>query len=136
MTTTEHENKKILQDVFAGMAVGDARPLVQAMREDVRWTVKGTSGWSRDFVGRKAVIEELFAGLAARIEMPMKTIPIRFIAEGDVVVVEARGDNRTRDGKPYNNQYCFVFTLKDGKLSAVEEYCDTALVEDVLGKPA
>ena len=52
------------------------------------------------------------------------------------MIVEARGDNLTREGKAYNNEYCFVFYLLDGKIKEVKEYADTALVEAVLGDPA
>jgi hypothetical protein len=38
-------------------------------------------------------------------------IPQRFIADGDCVVVEARGDNVTNGAARYNNSYCFVFRL-------------------------
>ncbi len=46
----------------------------------------------------------------ATIEGKITTIPVRIIAEGDHVVVEARGRNTTRQGKPYNNTFiatCF-----------------------------
>ena len=52
------------------------------------------------------------------------------------MIVEARGDNVTKAGQQYNNEYCFVFRLSDGKIKEVKEYADTALVEAVLGDPA
>jgi ketosteroid isomerase-like protein len=63
------------------------------------------------------------------------TIAHRFIAEGDHVVVEARGSNVTKAGVPYNNTYCFVFRLAGGKLAELTEYMDTELVTAVLGDP-
>lgn len=53
-------------------------------------------------------------------------------AESDRVVVEFEGNATTCDGKPYNNQYCMVFTLADGKIKQVNEYFCTILAEDVL----
>ena len=58
----------------------------------------------------------------------------RFIAEGDSVVVEARGSNTTRTGKTYNNRYCFVFRLSGGKLQEVTEYLDTELLVTALSE--
>jgi uncharacterized protein len=49
-------------------------------------------------------------------------------------VVEARGEMRTRAGVPYNNEYCLIYRLKDGKIVEFREYCDSALTEAVLGK--
>jgi ketosteroid isomerase-like protein len=53
-------------------------------------------------------------------------------AEGDRVVVEFEGNATTCGGKPYNNQYCMVFTLADGKIKQVNEYFCTLLAEEVL----
>jgi ketosteroid isomerase-like protein len=36
---------------------------------------------------------------------------------------------------PYQQTYCFVFRLRDGKLTEVIEHCDTGLVERVLEQP-
>jgi uncharacterized protein len=44
-----------------------------------------------------------------------------------------RGDVETRSGKRYNNEYCFVFRFRNGKIAEVVEYCDTDLEERVLG---
>lgn len=53
-------------------------------------------------------------------------------AEGERVVVEARGDALTVDGAPYCNDYCFVFTIRDGKIRRVDEYFCTKLADEVL----
>jgi ketosteroid isomerase-like protein len=53
-------------------------------------------------------------------------------AEGDRVVVEWEGDAKTSAGTPYCNQYCMVFTLRDGKIKQVNEYFCTILADNVL----
>jgi ketosteroid isomerase-like protein len=50
----------------------------------------------------------------------------------DRVVVEFEGTARTIEGKDYNNQYCMVFTLQEGKISQVNEYFCTILADEVL----
>ncbi len=80
----------------------------------------------------KKLMEEIFAGLANR----NATLLIELMSDDFYVIVEARGDNVTKAGKPYNNEYCFVFRLSDGKIKEVKEYSDTALVDAVLGDPA
>ncbi len=56
------------------------------------------------------------------------------IAEGELVVVQSTGQATTTSGRAYNNTYCQVFTIRDGKIGAVTEYMDTALVNDVFGR--
>src|SRR6185295_2116921 len=87
---------------------------VETMAEDFRWTIAGNGKWSRTY-DKQAVLNDLFPALRSRIEGRIKMISQRFIADGDYVVVEARGDNITRAGAPYNNSYCFVFRLAGGK---------------------
>jgi uncharacterized protein len=127
------ENKQLLQRIFDGLDQGNSRPLVEAMADGFTWTVSGTTRWSRRYEGKQAVLNELFAALRTRIDGRIRNTAHRFIAEGEHVVVEARGHNRTRDGKPYDNAYCFVFRVADGKLQEVTEYMDTLLVASVMG---
>lgn len=42
----------------------------------------------------------------------------------------------TNAGKRYDNHYCYVIDMKDGKMLALTEYMDTALTEAVLSPPA
>jgi ketosteroid isomerase-like protein len=130
------DNKKIVQHIFDAMAQGNSAPLLDSLADDFRFVVMGSSKWSRSYDGKAAVRAELFAPLRANIEGATIIIPLRLIAEGDTVVVEARGRNTTKAGKAYNNGYCNVLRLEDGKLKEWIEYCDTALVDDVLGDPA
>jgi uncharacterized protein len=133
-TITAH-NKRLVQEIFAEMANGNSRPLVENMADGFRWTMAGTGPWARTWDGKQAVLTQLFPALRAILEPPIRTIAHRFVADGDHVVVEARGDNTTRTGAPYRNTYCFVFRLADGKLQEVTEYMDTALVAALLPDP-
>jgi uncharacterized protein len=130
------ENKQLLQHVFAEIAHGNSRPFVESLADDVRWTVIGSTPWSRTFRGKQAVLTELLGPLRSRLRRPAKLVAHRFIAEGEHVVVEARGhDNTTTAGVPYNNTYCFVFRLAEGKVQELTEYMDTELVTSVLAEP-
>jgi uncharacterized protein len=44
--------------------------------------------------------------------------------DGNTVFMECRGDYITTDGRPYNNVYIFKFTISDGKIRYVREYCN------------
>jgi len=127
------ENKKLMQQIFAELSKGNSRPLTDSMADEFTWTVIGTTMWSRKFTGKKAVIEELLAPLRAKLTPPIIVTPQRFIADEDIVAVEARGKNTTKDAKSYNNTYCFVFRLSAGQLQEVTEYTDTALITSTLG---
>ena len=57
------------------------------------------------------------------------------IAEGNMVAVQGQGENVTRDGRKYENTYCWVFAFRDGQVRSVIEYADTELIRSVLGDP-
>jgi ketosteroid isomerase-like protein len=118
-------NKQLVQNIFAEMAQGNSRPLVESMADDFCWTVTGSHRWAGRYQGKQNVLNGLLAELRSRIDGRVKTIGHRFIAEGDFVVVEARGSNTTKTGVPYNNAYCFVIRLAEGKLQEITEYMDT-----------
>ena len=41
---------------------------------------------------------------------------------------------KTKAGVRYDNEYCLVYRLKDGRIVEIREYCDSVLTEAVLGK--
>ncbi len=130
------DNKKALQAVFEAMAVGNTRPFGELMADDCVWFTPGQSAWSGTWRGRQAMGEQLFAPLYKRFEGKYTNRASRFIADGDVVVVEARGSATLKSGGDYNNTYCFVCEFNAaGKLVKVAEYMDTDLAVRVLGAP-
>jgi uncharacterized protein len=132
---TSAENKKLMEEIFAGLANRNGTLLIERMADDFRWINIGTNKWSGAFEGKAAVLRDLLALLRAKLVERSRTVAHRFIAEGDYVIVEARGDNVTKAGQRYDNEYCFVFRLSEGQISEVKEYSDTALIDAVLGDP-
>jgi ketosteroid isomerase-like protein len=59
----------------------------------------------------------------------------KFIAEGDFVVVQATGHNATVRGERYENTYCWIIRMHEGKMRELTEYADTQLIESVLRDP-
>ena len=123
------DNKQLMQDIFSELAKGNGQPFVDALANDIQWTWMGTVKWSKTFNGKDAVLNELLNPGTAMLTAPFfKYFAQRFIAENDYVVVEARGANTLRDGRSYDNRYCWVCRLAEGKLTELHEYMDTELV--------
>jgi uncharacterized protein len=129
-------NRARMEYVFAETAKGNGLPFLDAFAEDASWTIIGTTGWSKSYMGKAAIMADLIAPLRRVLAPPLKTHARRIVAEGDIVVVEARGENVTRDGKPYENSYCYVFEFRGEKVLALTEYADTELFRSALGEPA
>jgi ketosteroid isomerase-like protein/catechol 2,3-dioxygenase-like lactoylglutathione lyase family enzyme len=133
MTATE--NKQLMQQVFAELERGNSRPFVDSFADDVRWTIVGSTKWSRTYTGKTAVLEELLGPLRAQLVERVKVTAHRILADEDCVVVEASGQATTKSGKPYNNTYCWIFELAGGKVRKITEHLDTELVAAALDAP-
>jgi uncharacterized protein len=130
------ENKLLLQDVFDQLAAGNGRALRDAMADDFRWIFPGRWSWSGIWEPKQVVVDRLLGPLMAQFDGGYRSEADLIVADGDRVVVQARGQARTRRGDDYPQTYCFIFRVRNGQLAEVIEHCDTALVERVLEPPA
>lgn len=124
-------NAQLVSDIFDEVAKGNGAPFWEACHDDVVWRTIGDGSWSGEFSGKQTIIDEVFRPLN-RALAERATIPTRLIDGDDVIVLQARGKNLTRDGQRYENDYVFVIHFKDGKIIRYEEYCDTELIARVL----
>lgn len=129
------ENTQLMQQIFAELSKGNGKAFRDSLAEDFRWTLTGTTKWSKTYEGKAAVLNDLLRPLFAQFADQYTNTAHRFIAEGEFVVVECRGRVTTKAGKPYNNVYCWVCRIADGKLRELTEYMDTELVAQALGSP-
>ncbi len=122
-------NKQLMQEIFAAAAnpdpaVRDRALFVASLADDAQWVVTGRYSWSRTFTGKQSILNDLHGHVRSLLVERARTVAHRFIADGDYVVVEAKGDNLTKTGVRYDNDYCLVFRLEDGKIREVREYCE------------
>lgn len=124
-------NAQLVSDIFEELTKGNGVPFWEACHDDVIWRTIGDSSWSGEFVGKQTIIDEVFRPLN-RALVERATVPTRIIDGIDVIVVQARGKNLTRDGQRYYNDYVFVIHFEQGKIVRYEEYCDTEMITRVL----
>ena len=127
------ENKQLVRDAYDSVSNGNLDGFMDRLADDVRWTFFGRHRFARTFEGKQDIVENLFEPLAGELVDGLRLSLNNFVAEGDTVVVEAVGDSQTKQGGTYNNIYCYVVTVRDGKITEMREYLDTELVSDVFG---
>src|ERR1700709_2299481 len=108
------DNKKLVQQVYTDSANRGGTTFADNLAEDVVWIVTGQYSWSHEFRGPEAISNNLMGHLRSLLGARPRTHAFNFIAEGDYVVVEARGDNVTKEGQRYDNQYCMVWRIEGG----------------------
>jgi uncharacterized protein len=58
----------------------------------------------------------------------------RIVVDGDVAVVQQRLTATAKaTGAAYDNQYCWVYEFRDGRLAVLEEYADTIIAGRAMG---
>jgi uncharacterized protein len=128
------ENKQFISNMFAELSKGNGDAFLNALADDVSFTIIGSTKYSGTFKGKQELINKLLAPLNAQVEGGMTITPDNLIADGDFVAMQARGKALSKNGRRYDNTYCHVFRFASGKVQEVTEYLDTELITSAFGK--
>jgi ketosteroid isomerase-like protein len=121
------DNLDVIRRGYDAFGRGDINTLLTLFDEQIVWVAPGppelrTSGRR---VGPQAVAE-FFAAVNDLFEI-QRFDPQEFIAQGDRVVVLGHESARVRaTGKVLESDWAHVFTLRNGKVTAFQEYFDTS----------
>lgn len=127
------ENKQVVRSFYDAAARGDMDACFALLADDVKWTNIGTTRFSGTYAGKQVLLEQLLGPLFAQLKAGICTTIENLTAEADIVVAQTTGTAETHDGVPYNNSYCQVIRIQEGKIAEVKEYFDTHLTISVFG---
>lgn len=127
------ENKALVRNMFGELSKGNAQGWLGAMADDARIVITGTTVVSGTH-SKAEYVNKAYNVAMPQIEGTVVLTPDNFIAEGDFVAVQVQGKSTTKAGKPYNNTYCMVFRIANGKVQELTEYSDTELITAAFGK--
>ncbi|MER7183939.1 nuclear transport factor 2 family protein [Streptomyces hyaluromycini] len=134
MTETLAEtNKQTVLKAYASLVEGNVEGYFERMQPDITITYYGDHIFAGTYNGKQDILERYVPVLLEHLDGPIKIYVTNAIAEGDQVAVEAYGEARHKDGRPYNNKYFMLIEMRDGKIAAVREYMDTQLVKAIFG---
>jgi uncharacterized protein len=125
------ENKTIIQEAFRAWANGDGMAFFNLLADTAIWTVMGSCPISGTYIGRQGLVENALIPQREKLVGPPTPTLLNLIAEGDVVVIQWVGKGTTKAGQPYNNSYCYVVHMENGKVIRGTAYLDTELVRSI-----
>lgn len=125
------ENKQRIEDAFTAWAGGDGGAFFRLLAPDVRWTVIGHTPISGTYITRQEFMEGAARPLGERLESALEPKLLEVIAEGDAVVVRWEGRALSKRGVPYNQSYCWVMRIAEGRVQEGTAYLDTQLVSEI-----
>jgi uncharacterized protein len=134
------DSKQTVMALYGAYATRDADQIAGLLHDEVVWTAPagnatqvalglgqpGDAGPPRgaNELDREAIVAFMandFARFFTSASNEFRT----FVAEGNVVVAEHRLSATLPDGRPYVNDYCFVYEVREGKVWRIREYMDT-----------
>jgi len=136
MTMDKAVNKSRSADDVVRTAIdalnnGDAVAFLGSFSDDLHFRMPGTTPVSGETRGLDA-FTQVVTGVANYLSVLITIRVTNFISCGDWVVTEADGHGVTKAGKDYDNHYCHLWHVKDGKIDKFTEYNDTDLIMRVL----
>ncbi|MCC6707598.1 MAG: nuclear transport factor 2 family protein [Gammaproteobacteria bacterium] len=125
---------EVVEELIDAIANSDGEKLLRSLADDVTWTFFGSHRFAGTFKGKDELMNGLFAVIGDVLEDGIKLHVHSIVADGGRVIVEGKGQARSKAGLDYNNDYCLAFDVKAGKIQHVREYLDSELVTKVFGR--
>jgi ketosteroid isomerase-like protein len=123
----EQQNTALIQKMYDDFGRGDIPAILAALADDVEWSLEGPA--IVPYTGnRKGPAEVLgfFEGLVTT-QTNMKLTIEHWVAQGDIVATVGRYSGTvTATGKSFDTAIAHFFTIKDGKVTRLVDFGDTA----------
>jgi ketosteroid isomerase-like protein len=128
-------NHQLVADTYAAFARGDVPAVLGAFAPDMVWNEAENFPLAdgNPYIGPEAVLNGVFMRLAT--EWDGFTVNVEQIHDaGDTVIARGRYTGTYKaTGAPISAQLAHVWTIKDGKLAAFQQYVDTHQVRRAVG---
>lgn len=129
---TTEQNKELVLRTWQAMFAGDVKTAFANMSDEVSWLVPGSLQNLGGVKRGKDAIVDLFRSVAKMFPAGLKTEIRRTYADGDTVILELVNRGKLFNGRDYENDYCFVFEIENGKIRRIREYVDTLKVKELI----
>ncbi|CZR58263.1 uncharacterized protein PAC_08154 [Phialocephala subalpina] len=125
-----------IEAIVGPAAYGEWKPFLDALDPNVNWMIgdhvsneKQRTGTYNVQTWLANVQKPLFQRLTGPVHMKIDHLDV----VGSKAIFEASGFATQKNGKPYNNKFCWIMIFNDdtGKVVAIREYINSALLREV-----
>jgi|SRR5690242_7843683 len=125
-----------IEAFYQALTSGNREAVAALLSDDCVWVPPSTAPFD-EMKGGADIAAELGGRVVKRtfdLSKPFQLEVRSMLADGDKAVVQQRLMATAKaTGLPYDNQYCWVYTVQDGKIVHMEEYADTLLASKAMG---
>jgi ketosteroid isomerase-like protein len=127
--------RALIQRYYEVLPKGNKDLIAELLSEDCVWYPPASA--PLEVVRGRDAVAQTFAGDIVKTTFDLKqpfALDVRkTVVDGDTAVVQQRITATTKAGNAYDNQYCWVYTCRDGKIAQMEEYADTVIASRAMG---
>ncbi|MCL6259400.1 nuclear transport factor 2 family protein [Aquiflexum sp. TKW24L] len=128
------KNSAVVDGLYKAFAVGDIPTVLGGMDPNIVWNEAEGNAYAdgNPYKGPEAVLHGVFARIGEEHEyFNLKDIVLHEMAN-DKILATLRYDAKYKNGKAYDAQAAHLWTLRDGKVVAFQQYVDTKKLNDAL----
>jgi uncharacterized protein len=128
------ENSAIISGLYQAFATGDMPGVLGGFDPNIVWNEAEGNPYAdgNPYIGPEAILVGVFARIGAEQEyFNLQDIELHEM-KNDKVLATLRYDAKYKNGKSYNAQAAHLWTLKNGKVVAFQQYVDTKKLNDSL----
>lgn len=125
-------NREIIQSLYEAFATRDARAMMSALADDVRWTEAEGFVYAGTYVGPQAVMDGVWMRMATEWDDWQAHLD-DILVEGDRVATTGTYTGVYKaTGKSLRARFAHRFELRAGRIARMEQFVDSAKVDEVL----
>ncbi|MEJ7677984.1 MAG: nuclear transport factor 2 family protein [Segetibacter sp.] len=125
------DNKQIVREQFDRWVNGSGN-FFDLLADNVEWTVAGKISSSGVYKSKKSFLEEAVNPITEKLSTRITPKLLGIYQDNETVTLLWEGTATAKDNKPYKNTYCWILTMKDGKISKGIAFLDTHVLHELM----
>jgi uncharacterized protein len=123
-------NGAIVHAAFEDWANGGN--VFRILAPDIIWTIPGSGPVAGTYHGVEDFTRRASRPLVSRLAAPLRPVVHNIWAVDDKVIIRFDASSETTAGHPYNNQFVWIFRMRDGLVVEAEAFLDLVAYQAVI----
>jgi ketosteroid isomerase-like protein len=126
-------SESFVRSSFAHFEADNGPAFLQHVADNVSWTATGIDNpLGGHYTSKQEVGAKIFGRIIPKMATALTAKVTNVLTAGAWAVVELKSQGRSKGGKDYNQELCWICRYEDDKIVEVRMYLDTALLKALL----